>query len=164
MGRANLWSMQTEFCDHCNGQVPARRATADALIELFDDSGAYRGIVLIERRNPPPGWAIPGGFLDPDEDLATCAIREAREETSLDVELTGLLGIYSAPGRDPRGLTVTAVYVARATGEPVADDDAAAVGVFSLDDLPDELAFDHRDVLGDYREYREGRRVLGHPS
>ena len=155
--------MQTEFCPECAGQVPARRATADALIELYDDTGAYRGIVLIERKNPPPGWAIPGGFLDPDEDLAACAIREAREETSLDVELAGLLGIYSAPGRDPRGLTVTAIYVARATGEPVADDDAKAVGIFQTDDLPEPLAFDHRAVLADYRDFRAGKRTLGTP-
>ena len=92
------------YCRHCNAQIPPRTATADALIELYDDAGSYRGIVLIDRANPPTGWAIPGGFLDPDEDMARCACREAAEETGLQVELIGLLGIYSAPGRDPRAL------------------------------------------------------------
>jgi len=126
---------------------------ADALIELIDQPG--RPIVLIERKNPPYGWAIPGGFVDIGETVETTAVREAMEEVSLPVTLRGLLGIYSSPSRDPRGHTVTAIYVAQATGTPVAADDAKAVGVFMLDQLPSPLAFDHAMVLEDFRRYRE---------
>jgi 8-oxo-dGTP diphosphatase len=126
---------------------------ADAIIELIDRPG--RPIVLIERRNPPLGWALPGGFVDPGERVERAAVREALEETDLRVTLRGLLGIYSDPTRDPRGHTVTAVYVAEARGEPRALDDARALGVFGLDDLPTGLAFDHALVLADYRHYRD---------
>ena len=125
---------------------------ADALIELIDLPD--RPIVLIERKNPPYGWAIPGGFVDVGETVETTAVREAQEEVSLQVTLLCLLGIYSRPQRDPRGHTVTAVYVAQAHGEPLAADDARAVGVFRLDALPAPLAFDHAMVLEDYRRYR----------
>lgn len=130
---------------------------ADAIIELVDRPG--RPIVLIERRNPPHGWAIPGGFVDVGERVETAAVREALEETALEVTLRALLGIYSDPVRDPRGHTVTAVYVAEARGEPRAQDDAMNLGVFSLDDLPEPLAFDHAQVLADYRRFRAGGSV-----
>lgn len=130
---------------------------ADALIELVDQP--ERPIVLIERKNPPYGWAIAGGFVDVGETVETAAVREALEEVSLQVELRGLLGIYSSPQRDPRGHTVTAVYVAEATGMPVAADDASNVGIFTLDRLPSPLAFDHAMVLEDYRRYRESGTV-----
>lgn len=130
---------------------------ADAIIELVNQSG--RPIVLIERKNPPYGWAIPGGFVDVGETVEVTAIREAKEETSLDVELKGLLGIYSNPKRDPRGHTVTAIYVAESTGTPIAADDAKSVGIFTLDDLPEPLAFDHAMVLEDYRRYRDNGEV-----
>jgi 8-oxo-dGTP diphosphatase len=129
---------------------------ADAIIELTDRPG--RPIVLIERRNPPPGWAIPGGFVDVGERVEQAAVREALEETALKVELRVLLGIYSNPARDPRGHTVTAVYVAQATGEPSAQDDARTLGVFSLDALPEPLAFDHALVLDDYLAWRDHHR------
>ncbi len=125
---------------------------ADCIIELADRPG--RPIVLIERRNPPYGFAIPGGFVDVGESLEAAAIREAAEETGLSVRLIALLGCYSDPRRDPRGHTVTAVYVGEAEGEPAAHDDAAAVGIFSPDQLPQPLAFDHAVVLGDYRRFR----------
>jgi 8-oxo-dGTP diphosphatase len=112
--------------------------------------------VLIERRNPPLGWAIPGGFVDVGERVETAAVREALEETSLRVTLRGLLGLYSDPARDPRGHTVTAVYVAEAVGEPRAEDDALRLGVFDLDALPEPLVFDHGLVLADYRRWRDG--------
>jgi len=130
---------------------------ADALIELTDRP--ERPIVLIERKNPPYGWAIPGGFVDVGETVETTAVREALEEVSLQVNLRGLLGIYSSPTRDPRGHTVTAIYIAEATGTPVAADDASNVGIFTLDQLPAPLAFDHGMVLEDYRRYRETGEV-----
>jgi 8-oxo-dGTP diphosphatase len=125
---------------------------ADAIIELADRPG--RPIVLIERLNPPHGWAIPGGFVDVGERVEAAAVREAREETGLDVTLRALLGLYSDPARDPRGHTVTAVYVAEARGEPQALDDACALAVFAPDSLPVDLAFDHAIVLADYLAYR----------
>jgi 8-oxo-dGTP diphosphatase len=130
---------------------------ADALIELVNLPG--KPIVLIERLNEPYGWAIPGGFVDVGECVEVAAVREAKEETCLDVELVTMLGLYSNPERDPRGHTVTAIYVAQSTGTPKAADDAKSVGVFTLDQLPAPLAFDHQMVLEDYRHYRESGQV-----
>ena len=129
----------------------------DAIIELVDKPG--RPIILIERKNPPYGWAIPGGFVDVGECLEDAARREANEEVSLEVTLKALLGIYSDPERDARGHTVTAVYVAEAAGEPIAADDAKHLAIFNLDALPVDLAFDHAQVLEDYRKYRETGQV-----
>ncbi len=124
----------------------------DLIIELTDRPG--RPIVLIERRNPPHGWALPGGFVDLGETLEQAAVREAQEETGLKIKLKALLGCYSDPQRDARGHTVSAVYVAEAQGEPRAGDDAGKVAV--MDALkPPALAFDHAVILGDYRRYRE---------
>ncbi len=125
---------------------------ADAIIELLDYPD--RPIVLIERKNPPPGWAIPGGFVDIGESVPDAAVREAREETSMDVRLRCLLGVYSRPDRDPRGHTVSMIYVAEAHGEPVAADDAARVGIFDPAAVDVPLAFDHAQILRDYLEYR----------
>ncbi len=131
--------------------------TTDIIIELADRPG--RPIVLIERRFPPLGWAIPGGFVDVGEAVERAAVREAREETSLAVTLKVLLGVYSDPARDPRRHTASAVYVAEARGEPRAQDDAKTVGVFGLDQLPTALCFDHVRILADYRVYRETGRL-----
>ena len=126
--------------------------TVDLIIELVDRPG--RPIVLIERRNPPLGWALPGGFVDRGETLEQAALREAAEETALKIRLKTLLGCYSDPQRDPRGHTVSAVYVAEAEGEPKAGDDAAKVAV--MDALnPPKFAFDHALILSDYRRFRE---------
>lgn len=129
------------------------RVTADVIIELVDRDA--RPIVLIERRNPPYGWALPGGFVDLGETIEQAAVREAREETSLEVELQSLLGIYSDPARDPRGHTLTGVYVARARGVPRAADDAKHLDIFGVDALPSPLAFDHGRILEDYRHFRQ---------
>jgi len=133
---------------------------ADVIIELADG-----GIVLIERRNPPHGWAIPGGFVDYGESVENAAVREAKEETGLDVTLVELFQIYSAPERDPRKHTATVVFIARADGQPVADDDAADARVVTADSLPDSLAFDHDRILAHYFEYKRTgrRRELAYP-
>jgi 8-oxo-dGTP diphosphatase len=130
---------------------------ADIIIELIDQPN--RPFVLIERAHEPFGWAIAGGFVDVGETVEHAAIREAKEETCLDVKLTALLGIYSNPTRDTRGHTVTAVYIAEATGMPMAADDAKNFGIYTLDNLPEVLAFDHAQVLADYRVFRETGKV-----
>lgn len=136
------------------------RAAADALIELPD-----RRFVLIRRRNPPPGWAIPGGFIDEGESADRAAVREALEETGLDVELTELFHVYSEPDRDPRHHTLSVVFLARAAGDPVGADDAAEARAFDADRVPYDLAFDHARILADYFLYRAtGERPRPDPA
>jgi 8-oxo-dGTP diphosphatase len=128
--------------------------TVDILIDLEG-----RGVVLVRRRHPPPGWAIPGGFVDYGESVPAAARREAEEETGLAVTLRELFHVYSDPKRDARGHTISVVYIATAAGTPRAADDAAEVGVFGERDLPAPLAFDHARILADYFRYkRTGRR------
>lgn len=121
----------------------------DVIIEMSDQR-----IVLIERKNEPLGWAIPGGFVDVGETLEHAAVREAREETSLDVELIELLGIYSDPRRDSRGHTISPVYIGRGSGTPRAQDDAANLALCDPRQPPGKLAFDHRQILDDYLHYK----------
>ena len=135
---------------------------ADTIIELTDYPG--RPIVLIERAFPPYGWAIPGGFVDVGERVERAAVREAQEEVGLDVKLIALLGLYSDPSRDARGHTVTAVYVVEASGAPVAADDAKNCQIFSIDNLPEQLAFDHAEVLAHYKAFRETGQVTPMPN
>lgn len=122
--------------------------TVDIIIELEE------GIVLIERKNPPFGWALPGGFVDYGESLENAAIREAKEETSLEIHTLQLLGCYSEPSRDDRMHTISTVFVATGNGIPQAADDAAALKIFSPDQLPDKLCFDHGKILSDYLKLR----------
>ena len=136
-----------------SGRSP--RLTVDIIIEMKDG----QGIVLIERKNPPYGWAIPGGFVDYGETLEHAAQREALEETSLRVKLMEQFHTYSDPKRDPRHHTVSTVFIAQARGSPRAADDAAHIGVFTVKTLPSPLAFDHRKILRDYFTYKKiGRR------
>ena len=128
--------------------------TVDIIIEL--DTG---GIVLIRRKNPPPGWAIPGGFIDYGESAEDAAVREAQEETSLNVRLVELLHVYSDPHRDPRQHTIATVFIAKAQGVPLGADDAAEAAGFTEQSLPAPLAFDHAQILHDYFVYKNtGRR------
>ena len=118
--------------------------TVDLIIEMPD------GVVLISRKNPPHGWELPGGFVDYGESLEHAAVREAREETSLDVTLVRQFQTYSDPDRDKRFHTVSTVFIAKGEGTPVAADDAAGIGVFKRPDVPGPLAFDHGLILDDY--------------
>ena len=146
-------------CPHCGGDVVMYRnpvPTVDVVI-LVPEAGPDGGVVLVERRNPPPGWALPGGFVDYGETCEQAAVREAREETGLDVELTGLLGVYSDPSRDPRQHTLSVVYTgcARDVTALRAGDDAAAARIFPLDGVPG-LAFDHDGILADFLRLHRG--------
>jgi 8-oxo-dGTP diphosphatase len=140
-------------CPNCKTTITVHRnptPTVDIIIEMKG------GIVLIKRKNPPFGWALPGGFVDYGESFEAAAVREAREETGL--EVTGLLQFhtYSDPGRDARLHTASTVFIGRADGVPQAGDDAGEVGLFSRDNLPD-LAFDHATILADYYSGRYRR-------
>jgi 8-oxo-dGTP diphosphatase len=130
----------------------APKPTVDIIIE----NGG--GIVLVKRKFPPLGWALPGGFVDAGEWVAQAARREALEETGLAVELLDLLGVYSNPARDPRGIyTVSVVYIARADGVPQGGDDAAVAQIFPLDALPPDIVFDHPQMIADYVRFRAGQ-------
>ena len=146
--------MRDVSCPHCNQTFemydnPA--PVADTIIEVEDK------IVLIKRKFGPFGWAIPGGFVDYAESVESAAVREAKEETSLDVQLTHLLGVYSEPSRDPRSHTISTVFIATASGTPVAGDDAAEAELFTKDTLPSPIVFDHAAVLKDYFDWKAGK-------
>ena len=133
-------------CPNCGSKIPVYKnpvPTVDIIIEI--DSG----IVLIERRNPPHGWALPGGFVDYGESFEQAAVREAQEETGLRVELARQFHTYSDPNRDPRQHTASTVFIATATGNPVGADDALQAGIFNQSNLP-PLVFDHARILDDY--------------
>ena len=135
--------------------------TADVIIELDKEDGR-QGIILVERRFEPPGWAIPGGFVEYGESLEEAAVREAREETSLDVRLIAQLHTYSAPHRDPRKHTITTVFIGKGTGIPKAQDDAKNIGLFCRDEIPSPLAFDHRRILEDYYRWKKDGTFPGY--
>jgi len=139
---------RTIQCPKCGNEIEIYKnpiPTVDIIIEIES-----KGMVLIKRKNPPYGWALPGGFVDYGESLEEAAVREAKEETDLDVKLIGQFHTYSNPKRDPRHHSISTVYVAKANGVPQAKDDAIEIGIFNETNLPDAIAFDHHFILKDY--------------
>lgn len=136
-------------CDAVLKDIPFPLPTVDAIIEV-----GYRRIVMIHRKYPPPGWALPGGFVDAGETLEEACVREALEETGLRIRDLRQLHTYSDPKRDPRRHVISTIFVARAEGEPRAGDDAGEAQIFSLDETPTPLAFDHEQILKDFIEGR----------
>lgn len=133
-------------CPHCQNEIEVYKnpvPTVDIIIEVEDK------IVLIERKNPPHGWALPGGFVDYGESYENAAVREAEEETSIKVTNLEQFRTYSDPERDARQHTASTVYIATGTSHPVAADDAARAELFTEESLPD-LVFDHKKILEDY--------------
>jgi len=138
----------TKKCPRCGTESESYLnplSTVDIIIELDD-----RGIILIKRKNYPFGWAIPGGFVDYGESLEDAAVREAKEETGLEVNIIRQFHTYSRPDRDPRHHAISTVFIAKASGKPRAADDAAEVGIFTSNNIPDPIVFDHKEILADY--------------
>jgi len=135
-------------CPKCQNEIEVYQnpiPTVDIIIEIES-----KGILLIKRKNPPYGWAIPGGFVDYGESLEMAAVRESKEETNLDVKIVRQFHTYSDPKRDPRHHSISTVYIAKAQGKPQAKDDALEIQIFNESTLPDDIAFDHRSILSDY--------------
>ncbi|MFH0959268.1 MAG: NUDIX hydrolase [Pseudomonadota bacterium] len=135
------------ICPNCGSIISVFRnplPTVDIIIKVEG------GVVLVRRKNPPYGWALPGGFIDYGESAEDAAIREAKEETSLEISDPKLLSVYSAPNRDPRYHTISTVFVATGKGIPRAGDDAAQIQVFGQNNFPADLAFDHNKILDDF--------------
>jgi ADP-ribose pyrophosphatase YjhB (NUDIX family) len=126
------------------------RITVDCIIEIDGE------IVLIKRKHPPFGWALPGGFVDKGETVEQAVRREMEEETNLSLKELKQFHVYSDPMRDPRGHTVSVVFTASGEGELKPQDDAKDVALFTEDNLPEEIAFDHRIILNDYFKRRKG--------
>ena len=144
-------AFDTLSCPKCGENVKSYRnplPTVDIIIETD------KGIVLIERKNEPLGWALPGGFVDYGESLEAAAVREAREETSLEVTDLKLLGCYSDPSRDQRFHTISTVFIGKGAGIPSAADDARNLAIFDLANLPSMLCFDHGKILADYARFK----------
>jgi ADP-ribose pyrophosphatase YjhB (NUDIX family) len=133
---------ETGNCVHREYRGP--RVSADVIVTIGGK------ILLVKRRNPPYGWAIPGGFIEYGESAEDAAARELREETGIGLEDLAQFHVYSEPGRDPRFHTVTVVFTATSSDTPIAGDDAAEISLFNPDELPSPLAFDHGQILEDY--------------
>jgi molybdate transport system ATP-binding protein len=147
----NNGKIEKEELVHKKWELKTPHLSADGIVELYSQDDVFQGIVLISRLNKPYGIALPGGFVDVGEQVEDALRREMKEEISLNVTIKSLLGIYSKPSRDPRFHTATAVYVCRAYGEAVAQDDAKEVYVYKLDDIPlSKLVFDHADIIKEY--------------
>jgi ADP-ribose pyrophosphatase YjhB (NUDIX family) len=144
----NRMAKKTIRCSKCKNEIEVYQnpiPTVDIIIEVES-----KGIVMIKRKNPPHGWAIPGGFVDYGESLEAAAVREAKEETNLDVKLIRQFHTYSDPRRDPRHHSISTIYIAKGKGILKAMDDALEIGIFDDSNLPEEIAFDHRSILKDY--------------
>lgn len=138
-------------CPHCQEKIQVYRnpvPTVDIIIEVGD------AIVLIKRKNPPHGWAIPGGFVDYGESYETAALREAEEETGLVIEDLQQFRTYSDPDRDPRQHTASTIFIAKADRQPTAGDDAAKAELFTEENIP-ELVFDHGKIIADYFTFKK---------
>jgi ADP-ribose pyrophosphatase YjhB (NUDIX family) len=143
-------------CPNCGAETVCYRnpiPTVDIIIEMNSDS-----ILLIQRKNDPIGWALPGGFVDYGESLENAAIREAKEETNLDITSINQFHTYSKPDRDPRHHTISTVFIAKASGKPKACDDAKEIGLFTEKDLPQALMFDHEQILSDYFKFKRKKQ------
>ncbi|MDA2932937.1 NUDIX hydrolase [Acidobacteria bacterium AH-259-D05] len=127
--------------------IETPKLTVDVIIRIWEEDH-LQGVVLIERKNPPAGWAIPGGFVEVGESVEEAAVREMKEETGLDVRLAYLQGVYSDPKRDPRFHTASVVFVGDAEGKPQPASDAREAAVYGLEEIPlERLVFDHREIL-----------------
>jgi ADP-ribose pyrophosphatase YjhB (NUDIX family) len=144
-----------KICPAC-GQTLREYKNPALTVDIIIESGAGQNtqFILVRRKNPPYGWAIPGGFVDYGEKVEDAAAREAKEETGLSITIRSLLGVYSDPGRDPRGHTVSVVYLASGDGDAKAGDDAAELAFFSADNLPESIVFDHNQIISDYLKVR----------
>ena len=159
---------KTILCPHCGEPYRCRcgtpysrwlNPTPTTDVVIYEPC---KGVVIIRRANEPLGYALPGGFIEDGEQAEAAAVREMREETGLEVELTGLLGVYSRPRRDPRQHTLSVVFTGRArdAAQLRAGDDAAAAAFYPLDALPAPLVFDHARILADFAEVLTGRRAV----
>ncbi|MBN1290940.1 MAG: NUDIX hydrolase [Candidatus Latescibacteria bacterium] len=141
------------ICGHITEQYKNPKPTADVIVEINGK------ILLIKRKNPPYGWAIPGGFIDYGESAEDAALLEIKEETGIELSRITQFRCYSAPDRDPRSHTITVVFIAQSQEQPIAGDDALETGLFEQDNLPSPIVFDHAEILRDYLVSRTSKKA-----